>query len=108
ADGTSDTGPFAAVWTRSGGKWLILSVRDLPDTTDADENPSTAQLHQLDWLVGEWGYQDKDTAIVLACRWTQKQSFLLIAQTVKVKGEEVLSLTQVIGWDPLRQQFRSW
>ena len=49
-----------------------------------------------------------NTAVTLSCRRTQKQSFLLIEQTVTVKGEEVLSLKQVIGWDPLRQQFRSW
>ena len=86
----------------------LLSVRDLSDPADADTNPSAVQLRQLDWLVGEWRSQDKETVITISCRWTQKQSFLLIEQAVRVKGEEVLSLTQVIGWDPVREQFRSW
>ncbi len=107
-DGTSDTGDFAVVWTKTGDKWQILSVRDLPGAAEAGGNPSAAQLRQLDWLLGEWSHQDKETAVTLSCRRTQKQSFLLIEQTVRIKGEEVLSLTQVIGWDPLRQQFRSW
>jgi uncharacterized protein (TIGR02246 family) len=107
-DGTGDTGPFAVVWTRTDGKWEILSVRDLPGDAEPDANPSAAQLRQLDWLLGEWGYKDKETVITFSCRRTEKKSFLLIQQSVMVKGEEVLSLTQVIGWDPLRQQFRSW
>src|SRR5262249_52839170 len=97
-DGTGDTSPFTVVWARTGGKWQILSVRDLPDTAEVDVNPSAAQLRQLDWLLGEWGYQDKETVVTLSCRRTQKQSFLILEQTVRVKGEEVLSLTQVIGW----------
>jgi uncharacterized protein (TIGR02246 family) len=107
-DGDNDTSPFTVVWTRTEGKWQILSLRDLPDTAEVEANPSAAQLRQLDWLLGEWRYEDKETVVTLSCRWTQKQSFLLIEQAVKIKGEEVLSLTQVIGWDPLQQQFRSW
>ncbi len=107
-DGASDTGAFTAVWTKTGGKWQILSVRDLPSAAEADVNPAAAHLRQFDWLVGDWVHQDKETAVTLSCRRTQKQSFLLLEQAVRIKGEEVLSLTQVIGWDPLQQQFRSW
>jgi uncharacterized protein (TIGR02246 family) len=108
-DGYSDQSPFTAVWTKASGKWQILSVRDLPGAPlEEDANASTVQLRQLDWLIGNWLYQDKDTVVTLSCRPTQKQSFLLFEQAVRVKGEEVLSLTQVLGWDPLQQQFRSW
>lgn len=107
-DGFADQSPFTAVWIKTAGKWQILSVRDLPSAPDTEANPSVAQLRQLDWLVGAWTYQEGDTAITLSCRRTQKQSFLLMEQTVRVKGVETLSLIQVIGWDPLQQQFRSW
>jgi uncharacterized protein (TIGR02246 family) len=107
-DGFSDQSPFAAAWTKASGKWQILSVRDLPGATEAEPNTSADQLRQLEWLIGDWAYQDKDTAIKLSCRRTQKRSFLLLEQSVRIKGEEVLSLIQVIGWDPLQQQFRSW
>ena len=110
ADGSSDTSKFTAVLTKTEDQWLILSVRDLPHAAEAEAetNASAAQLRQLNWLVGEWLFQDKDTTVTLSCRRTQKQSFMLLEQVVTVKNEEVLSLTQVIGWDPLRQQFRSW
>src|SRR5262245_37033939 len=107
-DGGSDSGAFASVWVKSGDRWQILSVRDLPGETGATMNASAAELRQLNWLVGEWVYEEKETAVTLTCRRVEKQSFLLIEQKVKVKGEELLSLTQVIGWDPLQQLFRSW
>ena len=45
-DGTGDTGPFTVVWTRTGDKWQILSVRDLPGDAEAGMNPSAVQLRQ--------------------------------------------------------------
>jgi uncharacterized protein (TIGR02246 family) len=107
-DGSSDTDSFTSVWTRADNQWQILSVRDLPDNADDDSNPSATQLQSLNWLVGGWVYQEKDTTITIACRLTEKKSFLFMDQVVRIKGEEVLSLKQLIGWDPLRQQFRSW
>src|SRR5262249_40850373 len=65
-DGGSDSSAFAAVWTKTDGRWLVVSVRDLPGDTGATENPNAAQLRQLDWLVGEWTHQDKETAITLS------------------------------------------
>jgi uncharacterized protein (TIGR02246 family) len=105
-DGRTDSGPFASLWTKADGKWLILSVRDLPDPSD--DNPSAARVRQLDWLVGEWVNEDRESTVTMNCRLTEKQSFLVIDQVVSVRGEEVLTLKQVIGWDPLRQQLRSW
>jgi uncharacterized protein (TIGR02246 family) len=31
--GSTDSGPFTAVWTKTGGKWLLSSVRDLPESS---------------------------------------------------------------------------
>jgi uncharacterized protein (TIGR02246 family) len=107
-DGDIDTDTFASVWTKAGDKWQILSVRDLADPVETDSNASASKLRSLDWLVGDWVHQEKDTIITISARLAEKKSFLIIDQTVKVKGDEVLSLKQIIGWDPLQQQFRSW
>jgi uncharacterized protein (TIGR02246 family) len=107
-DGDIDTDSFASVWTKTGERWQILSVRDLSDSDDDDSNPSANELRSLDWLVGDWVHQEKDSVIAISCRKTEKKSFLLIDQVVQLKGDTVLSLKQIIGWDPLRQEFRSW
>lgn len=108
ADGAREDGPFTSLWTKTETGWQILSVRDLPSPDGNDEPTPPTRLQQLDWLVGEWAYKDKDTVITLACRRHQKHNFLIAEQAVRVKGEEVLSLTLVIGWDPLEQQLRCW
>src|SRR5262249_17851867 len=48
-DGTTDSSRFAIVWTKSGDKWLLSSVRDLP--SEVEELPSAAypQLKPLEW-----------------------------------------------------------
>ena len=52
--GTKESSRYAVVWTRTGDKWLISSVRDLP--AEVTDLPSIAagQLQGLDWLVGDW------------------------------------------------------
>src|SRR5262249_19193156 len=49
ATGTKETNRFAIVWTKTGDKWLISSVRDLP--TDVTDLPSVAAayLSELSW-----------------------------------------------------------
>ena len=36
------------------------------------------------------------------------QKFLALDYSVQRKGEEVLALTQIIGWDPTTNQVHSW
>jgi uncharacterized protein (TIGR02246 family) len=107
-DGTPDSGAFTSIWTKTNGQWLILSVRDLPDSAPESAPVPGAHLEPLDRLIGEWVSKDKDTVITINCRRSNKQSYLLVEQTVRVKGVEQLTLTQVIGWDPHREQIRSW
>jgi uncharacterized protein (TIGR02246 family) len=105
-DKPADTGPFSSVWTKTDGKWLLASVRDLPDETPtAGTNYST--LKQLEWMVGEWTAQEKDVSVDMTVRWDKNQNFLVLENTIKLKGEN-LSITQFIGWDPSQQQIRSW
>ncbi|HEY1858728.1 MAG TPA: nuclear transport factor 2 family protein, partial [Gemmataceae bacterium] len=106
-DKPSDTGPFMSVWTKIDGKWLLASVRDLPDEAPAAGTNYSA-LKQLEWLVGEWTGEEKETSVAMSIRWDKNQNFLVIEQAIKMKGDNSLTLTQIIGWDPSNQQIRSW
>jgi uncharacterized protein (TIGR02246 family) len=106
-DKAADSGPFTSVWAKTDGKWLLVSVRDLPDDAPtAGTNYST--LKQLEWLVGEWTGEEKDVSVAMSARWDKNQNFLVIDQAIKMKGDNNLSLTQIVGWDPSQQQMRSW
>jgi len=105
-DKPADSGPFTSVWSKTDGKWLLVSVRDLPDEMPTAGTNYSA-LKQLEWMVGEWTAQEKDVSVDMTVRWDKNQNFLLLENTIKLKGEN-LSITQFIGWDPSQQQIRSW
>jgi uncharacterized protein (TIGR02246 family) len=108
ADGTADRGPYTSVWTRAGGKWLLARVQDLPGGPPAATASSAERLKQLDWLVGDWASEGKHTPVTFNCKWTKSQSFLMIEETIHLQDQEPMVLTEIIGWDPLQQQIRSW
>jgi uncharacterized protein (TIGR02246 family) len=107
ADKSVDSGPYAAVWTKTDGKWLLASVRDLPG--DVPAGPTNYDnLKQLDWLIGDWTSEGKESVVDTSCRWDKNQNFLLMEQTIHLKNDNPLTITQIIGWDPSQQQIRSW
>jgi uncharacterized protein (TIGR02246 family) len=104
ADGHVDDGHFAAVWARKDGKWLLHSVRELHGAAGAPAVAGGA-LKELQWMVGDWK-ADKE-GIDISVRWTLDQVFLL--QDYKVgKGDSALEVKQLIGFDPLTGQIKSW
>ena len=106
-DGTADSGRFTSTWTKTDGKWLVSSVHDLPDSPAASESPS-AQLKQLEWLLGDWASEDPKFQVQLSGRWALNKSFLLLEYTVKSKDSEDLTVVQYFGWDPVEGVIRSW
>ncbi len=107
-DGDLDRGAYASLWARTDGKWQIVSVRDLPASAVGVADDTRTNVKPLEWLVGDWVYQGKDNTVTLSCRPTLNRKFLQVEQKVEVKGEEVLSLIHLVGWDPVRQRLHSW
>jgi hypothetical protein len=74
-------------------------------TADAAE---ISPLKELDWMVGKWVDQGDDTTITTTCSWRHDGKFLSRAFKITTSGEVTLEGTQVIGWDPIEGQIRSW
>jgi uncharacterized protein (TIGR02246 family) len=107
-EGTRDSNRYAFVWTKSGGKWLISSARDLP--VEVEDVPSLPypQLKALEWLTGDWVDDGGKGAVKVKCKWAPNKSFLLMEYEVKNEGADPLLVTQRIGWDPVNNMVRSW
>jgi uncharacterized protein (TIGR02246 family) len=114
-DGTSELsmpggrvvqGRYTAIWTKTDGKWLLSSVRDLPRESDPDQ-PAT-RLKELEWMVGEWTSEDDDTSVTLSARWLPGNCFQQHDYTVKAKDGTVLNVLALVGWDPLAGRLKSW
>jgi len=103
-DGTSAS-RYTAIYVKEGGKWLLESIHDTnTEVSEAEESPLSA----LAWLVGEWVDKNEESTVETNVHWTANGKFLVSNFRLEVKGSVELSGTQVIGWDPIRQQIRSW
>jgi uncharacterized protein (TIGR02246 family) len=107
-DGTAEKNRFTAVLLKGDGKWRISRVQDLPSLAESDEPTPAQKLKQLEWLVGQWQDEEKDTDIRMTCRWAPGKSFLIQEYVIKRPNHETLEISQRIGWDPVNDQLRSW
>lgn len=105
AHGEQERNNYVALWLKMDGKWLLGSVRDLPETPDEQKARAHAYLKPLSWLVGDW--KEKDGDATLSVRWSAGHAFLLMDWQLK-RGEEQLQVHQRLGWDPVAQQLHSW
>jgi hypothetical protein len=96
---------YVCIWSKLGDDWKIASVREF-----ADDPPPTPHeiLQPLEWLVGDWVSEGGDSAVRISYRWSDDGNFLLGDYKVTAGGETSMDSVQRIGWDPLRQQIRSW
>lgn len=98
------TSRYTAVHAKEGGSWRLVSVRD----SDSQVNDPGAKLEQLAWLIGQWIDEDAESLLEINCYWHESGVYLIRDFKVRVKGLLAASGTERIGWDPLRQQIRSW
>jgi uncharacterized protein (TIGR02246 family) len=106
-DGNVDSGRFSSTWIKNDGKWLLCSVRDLPDSS-ADSATGAPELKQLEWLVGTWAHEGDNFSVQLSGRWTLNKSFLQLDYTVKNTDNEELTVIQFFGWDSVYDVIHSW
>jgi uncharacterized protein (TIGR02246 family) len=104
-DGSAPVGGrFAGIYVKRDGRWLLASVREVPD----QQLTPHEHLKELEWLVGQWVEESEDAVVSTSVAWTDNGNFLLRSFDVRVKGKPALTGTQRIGWDPLTRQFKSW
>jgi uncharacterized protein (TIGR02246 family) len=103
ASGVTDEGRYTAIWVKTDGKWRLRSARDLP--SDSGDAAAGGQLKELKWLVGNW--EAEKGALNLSVRQTLNQAFLSVEYKTKA-GDGEMAVTQLVGFDPLTGQIKSW
>ncbi len=96
---------YTTVYVKSEDQWLAASVRDQAPN---ERRQHRTQLAQLDWLLGDWVDEGEDAIITFSCQSVDNDNFLLRQFKILIGGEEVMSGTQRIGWDPLTGKLRTW
>jgi uncharacterized protein (TIGR02246 family) len=103
SSGTTDEGRYTAIWVKTDGKWRLRSARDLP--SDSSDAAAGSPLKELKWLVGNW--EAEKGALNLSIRPTLNQAFLTVDYKTKA-GDNEMTVMQLIGFDPLSGQIKSW
>jgi uncharacterized protein (TIGR02246 family) len=96
---------YTAVYVKQDGAWLLDRVTDDPV---AATQSNYEQLKPLEWMIGSWVDADENARIVSECSWTKNQNFITRSFTVSIDDRIDISGMQIIGWDPLAKQVRSW
>lgn len=100
---------FTAVVIKQEGKWRLSRVRELPV-----EIPATPRMAmtELEFLVGQWRDQTEEVDVLTSVRWSEGDAFLIRSYTISQATEEAqnssISGTEVIGYDPILAQIKSW
>jgi uncharacterized protein (TIGR02246 family) len=105
-NGETSAALYTAIYVRKDGKWKISQLIETPQA------PATPRerLDELGWLIGEWNEADKsdDLSVHSQFVWARGGNFITRNVTVKRGDETTLEGWQVIGWDPLEGNIRSW
>ncbi len=96
---------FSALLVKEGNEWLIDSSQehDLPVPSSSDQ-----ALRDLEWMIGTWEDRTEGAQVVTTVRWSPNQAFLLRSFSAQFGEADAVQGTQVIGWDPMSQQIRTW
>ena len=66
------------------------------------------QLKGLNWLAGNWEDKDDTIDVKYTVAWDKNKNFLTQNFILSIPGQDELSGMQIIGWDPIEKQIRSW
>jgi uncharacterized protein (TIGR02246 family) len=87
-----------------GGNWQLGFVRD----TKGADVPNYERLKPLAWLIGDWMDESPESIVTTSCKWSENKNFILQDIAIRKQGNEIMHLSQRIGWDPLTKQIKSW
>ena len=96
---------YTVVFVKRDDEWLIdrVTENEISSTISNRE-----RLQPLEWMVGEWTDVVEDSTIEFSCQWTSNQNYLSRTYKVSDAGGVTSSGLQIIGWDPIKKQIRSW
>jgi ketosteroid isomerase-like protein len=97
-------GRFSAIWIRQNGKWKLDSLREFRIASES----TSERLSELEPLLGEWSGEKGKVTMHVTASWNPTKTFLRRELSMVSGGKIVFTAQQQIGWDPIRQQIRSW
>ena len=104
SDKTGNDVEYTAIFSKDNEQWKILHM----DDKHLASFESYEKLSQLAWLLGEWIDLDGADVIDTKFEWAPNKSFITGHFRINMDGAVAFEGNQVIGWDPLSKQLKSW
>jgi uncharacterized protein (TIGR02246 family) len=95
---------FSLVFVKGDSGWLLTRVaeRVLVATSNYEK------LRHFDWIIGDWDAKSTAASVHMKAEWVPSKNFILCKyETKKADGGHSIDM-QIIGWDPILNQPRSW
>jgi uncharacterized protein (TIGR02246 family) len=102
----SVSGRCRIVLSRETDVWQIASLQEWD--SGIEELSHHAHVSQLDWMVGEWIGEGRNSHVHFFCRWDESMNYLRRDFTIEVAGATPLTGTQRIGYDPMTHRLKMW
>lgn len=96
---------YHAVLVKENGKWLIDHISQV-DMNIPKSNFN--QLKDLTWLIGDWIDKDENSTVETKTEWDKYKNFITQNYVINIYDQQALNVRQIIGWDPVAKQIRSW
>jgi uncharacterized protein (TIGR02246 family) len=97
---------YTAVNVKRDGKWLLDRISE--ESPPAPPPSNYQHLKELEWMIGSWIDQDDQATIQTDCEWTKNKNFMTRSFAVVIRDQVNMAGMQIIGWDPVSKQIRSW
>jgi uncharacterized protein (TIGR02246 family) len=97
---------YTAVHIKRDGKWLIDRISETQVPAPAPSNYE--HLKPLEWMIGSWVDPDEAATVETQCAWTKNRNFITRSFAVVTKEGVEFSGMQIVGWDSVAKQIRSW
>ena len=65
-------------------------------------------LKELEWMIGSWVDEGEDSTITTDCEWTKNRNYMTRSFAMIIGDQVDTSGMQIVGWDPVNKQIRSW
>ncbi len=95
---------YTAVFSKDKDGWKILHMQDSPLASFE----SYQKLSELAWLIGDWIDQEGPDVVETRFQWAPNKSFITGHFRMNLDGKAFFEGNQVIGWDPISRQLKSW
>ena len=103
-----DESTYSALFVKRDGKWLLDRVTE--EVPPAPPPSNYEHLKDLEWMVGSWIDNDEDGEVTIQtdCDWAKNKNFMTRSFAVVIGDQVDMAGMQIIGWDPVAKQIRSW